>query len=315
MAVPVFFMLSGFLFFYKVGDLTRDVYGKKVRRRAATLLVPYILWNILMVARDLLLPVLKARSFSGFGDVMADMGNCLLWNHHSWADGIDWLGFSTWNSSPILTPLWYVRDLMVVVLCAPVIYFLVKRAGLAVVSVLGLLWLSRVGVSVPGFSAVAFFFFTLGAYFSVNGQNMVEQLYRFRWVALAVCAVAWPCLVWNFGDNSPLLSTLFRVFTTAAAILSVCVARLLICKGLVHAVPFLAKGTFFVFALHPFLLKLSMCRLTAPLTSFGYVGSSVAYMIAPFINAAICLGVYWLMGKFTPRILSVLTGSRVARKG
>lgn len=312
-AVPVFFMLSGFLFFYKTGELTADIYRKKMKRRAQTLLIPYILWNLLFVAKALLVAVTKSHSFSGIEEAMANLGSCLLWNHHSWADGIDWLGFTTWNSSPILTPFWYVRDLMVVVALAPAIYFLVKRTGLAVVGVLGLMWISRVGVSVTGVSAVSFFWFTLGAYFAIKGQNMVERLYKFRWVALTVCVVALPIIVWNFGQSDPLLSSVFRIYVTTAAILAVCVARFLIGREMVHVVPLLTKGTFFVFALHPFLLNLAG-KIVAPLCSLGYAGSTVAYLVGPFVNAAICLAVYWFMCRFTPRTLSLLTGSRVTQK-
>ena len=42
--VPLFFFISGFLFFYKP-DFTRGVYIDKLRKRVKTLLVPYLIWN------------------------------------------------------------------------------------------------------------------------------------------------------------------------------------------------------------------------------------------------------------------------------
>jgi fucose 4-O-acetylase-like acetyltransferase len=42
--VPVFFFISGFLFFYSV-DFNTDVYKRKIKSRVKTLLIPYIIWN------------------------------------------------------------------------------------------------------------------------------------------------------------------------------------------------------------------------------------------------------------------------------
>ena len=46
--VPLFFIISGFLFFYHK-DFNRDVYKQKLVSRAKTLLVPYILWNFIAI--------------------------------------------------------------------------------------------------------------------------------------------------------------------------------------------------------------------------------------------------------------------------
>ena len=36
----------------------------------------------------------------------------------------------------------------------------------------------------------------------------------------------------------------------------------------------------------------------------------VEYLTRPFAAIAICLAVYWLMQRFTPRLLAILTGRR-----
>ena len=45
-AVPLFFFISGFLFF-KEGYLDSDLYLKKLKSRVHTVLIPYLLWNII----------------------------------------------------------------------------------------------------------------------------------------------------------------------------------------------------------------------------------------------------------------------------
>ena len=46
--VPLFFIISGFLFFYRV-DFDSNVYQKKLRKRVRTLLIPYLLWNLIAI--------------------------------------------------------------------------------------------------------------------------------------------------------------------------------------------------------------------------------------------------------------------------
>ena len=48
-AVPIFFMLSGFLFFYKLEKFDMRVYVEKLKSRFRTLLMPYLIWIIIYV--------------------------------------------------------------------------------------------------------------------------------------------------------------------------------------------------------------------------------------------------------------------------
>ena len=47
-AVPLFYIISGYLFF-RGGSFDTDLYRRKLRTRASTLLVPYLLWNVIAV--------------------------------------------------------------------------------------------------------------------------------------------------------------------------------------------------------------------------------------------------------------------------
>ena len=49
--VPVFFMISGYLFFNNVERWNLHVYGGKLKRRLWTLFLPYVVWNILMAVK------------------------------------------------------------------------------------------------------------------------------------------------------------------------------------------------------------------------------------------------------------------------
>ena len=65
--VPIFFIISGYLFFFR-GDFNGHVYRQKLRKRVRTLLIPYILWNLIPI----LLHVLYLLPFA-FHQTVSDL--------------------------------------------------------------------------------------------------------------------------------------------------------------------------------------------------------------------------------------------------
>lgn len=117
LAVPCFYIMSGFLFYRSVNDIT-DVY-KKIKKRCKTLLVPYLLWNSIFV---LLFYVI----LNSFLAQYIHMTNSL--------QNIKDVLYAIINSS--LTPLWFIKDLLIYVAISPVIYILFKRRILLILTII-----------------------------------------------------------------------------------------------------------------------------------------------------------------------------------
>ena len=73
-AVPLFFFISGFLFFFKETGFGLKEYGQKLKKRARTLLVPYIFWNLAMLAIMYLGQVLFPGLLSGNNMMIGEYG-------------------------------------------------------------------------------------------------------------------------------------------------------------------------------------------------------------------------------------------------
>ena len=98
-AVPLFFFISGFLFFYNTHfDLT--VYQKKNKKRIHSLLIPYLIWNTVFF--------IFVHSLQFIYPSLAD-------NHKPFSE-LGWKGIldAYWNLSEGLIPLWFVRDLIII---------------------------------------------------------------------------------------------------------------------------------------------------------------------------------------------------------
>lgn len=108
MAVPLFFFISGYLFFCKTTNFGLREYGQKMKQRARTLLLPYVFWNLVMIAVMYFGQILFPGLLSGNNMMIADYSIK------------DWI-MSFWDISyrtgglhlPMNGSLWFIRDLMV----------------------------------------------------------------------------------------------------------------------------------------------------------------------------------------------------------
>ena len=119
-AVPLFFMFSGFLFFYKSEKLHFSDYKGKLTKRIRTLLIPYLFWNFTIILYYLLGRMLGLGSEYGSGFGFIDWLKP-FWNNYPVETNGEGIA-----SYPICVPFWYIRDLMVTVLLSPIIYYLLS---------------------------------------------------------------------------------------------------------------------------------------------------------------------------------------------
>ena len=192
--VPLFFFISGFLFFYN-SNFTKEVYINKIKTRIGTLFVPYIIWNF--VAFIILLIQVHpkvVRFFPLLKDYRVDIFSFLS---SFWVTNLP-ISMSG-SANPINTPLWFIRDLMVLVIASPVIWWLIKQLKFGIIVLLGLIWFFSLGerIGFPELCHQSLFFFPLGAYVGINKVDFVNFILK-----KSVCAyVPFLYIVMSFADS------------------------------------------------------------------------------------------------------------------
>lgn len=147
--VTSFAFISGFLFFYNAHDLSA-VYAK-MKKRMQTLLIPYMLWNIL----HSLYLIARSRGISGFlhGVITANwIRNMIAWDSspHFWY--IFKLLFWT-----VLAPLLFIvykdKRLLIVLLLLQLIYYIYKGSDILTSRHIYILyvWGGGIGIRFPDF--------------------------------------------------------------------------------------------------------------------------------------------------------------------
>lgn len=112
-AVPIYFAISGYLF-WKGNDLFQ--YKNKIQKRVYSLIIPYLLWNLLFIVAYCLLNMnFSFQTLYGFVNINANTFNDFM------------VSVFTGKGMPANYPLWYLRDLIVCSLLSPLLYLGVKR--------------------------------------------------------------------------------------------------------------------------------------------------------------------------------------------
>lgn len=318
--VPLFFFISGFLFFYHT-EFCSDAYKRKLHTRIKTLLIPFLLWNTitLLLKSARILPFIASldapiqgmefrfswiRLFNTFFNY--DKYNGILVTPDAMAE------IST-ASYPIAVPMWYVRDLMVMVLLAPAIYWMMKRKGAWIVISIGIIKYCVIPILLPhgGYPSqfvFALFFFSWGAYFSINRQNFVETMRQYKYLPFLYLPVAIIDTLTKRTDYNLYFHDAGVLLGIASVVI---VASYLVEKEKVRVNPTLANASFFIYALHPILLNpLGRVIIMTLHLSENTLVMLAFYFGVPTITIILCLGIYIMLRRYLPNVWILLTGGR-----
>ena len=312
-AIPSFFIISGYLFFRGTTEWNCEVYTSKLRSRVKTLLIPYLIWNLIYLIYiksssnpfDYVAPFVSNMSV---GDYFASFWNLIIGE----TGMTNWLGQPTPNHYPINFPLWYVRDLMVLVVLSPLIRLFVKHTRKWGLLMLALCYVSSIWPNYTGIQINGVLFFSVGAYLGVHQIDMVDWFRRHRRIIYPVAAVL-ALVTLYFGSiwttTGLRVYKFFVLFGTASTI---ALAGGLARQGKANMPALLSNSAFFIMAVH----MIEFCQLGDRLYRLIFspesaLGLTICYIVVPFMVAGMCIALFALLKKLCPPLLKLLNGGRV----
>lgn len=277
-AVPLFFLISGYLFFVGVENYNISTYKQKIAKRIKTLFIPYCAWNLFY-----LIPTLLKWASNG-GDYSVWYFLESIWIMPEQEGRIEIMTMAT----PVDPPLWFVRDLMVCMVVSPIIWYVIKRKWINYLFLLLLAIPWIVGMPFmfpfPGISFCSILFFSLGCYLAISTINVGVFLQNksLLWGSLTLfCVLAIVDLYtisYQIGEDSVAIKQLPYVFSTEA--LLGCLLYPMIASRIVRGRSIdSAKlgGAFSVFASHWIILSVMNAALKMMLPS--EIGELEAFLI------------------------------------
>lgn len=155
-AVPGFFMISGYLFYR---DFTWSRLGEKWSRRIRSVLIPYILWNFLY--------------YMGYV-----IGSRLPWMTEVVGKGV--IPFDLFTAVDAVINytynyvFWYLFQLILLILLAPVLYPVLKCVWSRTLFLLFLWWITAVKRELPFVNADALIYYSSAASLAISKPQWVE---------------------------------------------------------------------------------------------------------------------------------------------
>ena len=302
-SVPCFFLISGFLF-YRQQFFSKDIYKSKLKSRYYSLLKPYLIWNFIgfLIFLVKMHPILSSHfpSLVGFR-VDIEMFLLCFWDTN--------LPKDINIGGPIDFPLWYVRDLILLVVFSPVIYWLIRKLKIVFIAIMGVVWFFnlQMQMGIPSLSGQSLFFFPLGAYFAINGIDFIEKSTNLWWAIPVYFIIAVSKILLSMEP--------YNIYLPKATIVVGCIAvfrgayLLLERKHFKTNNNFLSNASFFVYAFHGLLISKLMNISISMIPSESPKTALCLFFTIPIITIIISLYIYKILLKF-PSVSKMLTGGR-----
>lgn len=314
-AVPTFFVISGYYFFYN-SHFSLAVYKQKLKKRIKTLLLPYIIWNSIMLinvfSHNLWDFFANGKSLSSIIDYCRKYGWFdLYWSCNEWEGRTNWLAEQITHTSPVLGTMWFIRDLIVVILFSPIIYWAIKNKGKLFLLLLFIINMSSIWISIPGLSDTALFYFTIGAYFSINKKNIVCELSKHKYIILSLITLLLPTIIYLNGKDTAIGNIIHPFFVLVLVATYFNIATIMVKKHYMMRFIVWGKASFFIFACHLILiLSFSDKIMLKCIPSNYWLLATMRYILTPLLCVWICYWLFFFIHRYTPKLCLVLTGDR-----
>ncbi|MDO4809394.1 MAG: acyltransferase [Eubacteriales bacterium] len=289
-AVPGFFMLSGYLFMKGIPSdsaaAEKEAVTGKLKRRVNTLVIPYLLWNAIYFV------IYLVTGRAQIGEIFEAV--------------------FLYRCNPVF---WYMFQLILITVLAPAVYYIMKKGRAAALILLAVIFTLAVLYAKLPFhycNEDALFYYCLGGYFMMRGtygDRHSSTMGTYLPFALTAAATAAFLLVRSVLPAD--LRNISEVGYRAAGALAVYFLTELVYekKGGIEVRPWM-KVNFFVYATHYMIIRIIWALETAAGLNGYQTANIITYLVMPAICVSAAYGLSVIMKKYVPKVYSALTGGR-----
>ncbi len=245
-AVPLFFCISGYMFFSNLEKFDFKIYSNKIKRRGKSLFIPYLFWNLAVIILFWVAQTFVPGLMSGSKKLIVD---------YSLKDFVYAFWATKENGNPMCYQLWFIRDLMVTFVLSPAIFCFIKKMKWSFIVILLFMWINSFEVSIEGISFVALSFFSLGSFFAINDINFILFLEKHSSKIYVLFTIMLCLMVFiyniNMGTSIEKLNYLNKLMTLIEIPAFFSLALQCANKYNLSIKPISISSTFFLYCFHP----------------------------------------------------------------
>lgn len=295
-AVPLFFLISGYLSFWDF-KATPDNFILKYKKRFFSLVVPFLIWSLWGILVFYILQSIPAFKAFFTHELIKDypigkMLNAIFLN-------------------PIPYQLWFIRDLIIFTILSPLIYFFVSR--ISYFSIIFLLFLWFFNVDLLYISNIGILFFSLGSFLAIKRIDMNPLKKKFPKL-IRLVFWAWMALLFikTYREAKGLPGTNYLgSLSIMTGLLAVWFNYDVLCgkKWLEEKIFYLSAYTFFLYAFHEPVLTILKKGILKVIGVSPY-SNLFAYLVAPILTILFSISVAIILKKHANRFYKIITGGR-----
>lgn len=296
-AVPIFFIISGFLFF-KDAQNEYPRFKQKILKRFKTLVIPYFFW--------VLFGVLFYYLMQSIPQSQAFFTKKLIKNYSS----TDWFNVIFVDIIPY--QLWFLRDLIVMVFLSPIIYFLVKRLNYFYLLILSIFWFCNQDNLF--FTSEAILFFSFGAFIAIKKPALISQsikkpvLFLIFWIAILIFKTILEYYVHKSSIQVSVALKISILIGIYAFWGFYDILKDIKMQRINFLLPIL-NYSFFIYVFHEPTLTI-IKKVLFKITGTSQISYLLIYAISPIITIILCYLVGATIKKIASKFYVFITGSR-----
>ncbi len=305
-AVPAFMFISGFLFFREGKQFGRKIYFRKLNSRLHTILVPYVLWNIIYFAVVFLLQSVSKNFNLLLHKPIANFSPqdffLLFWNLQ------DITHLSTDPIGPLATQFWFLQCLMVLIVLSPLVWLGNRYLHILFPLIILVADITNVIPAFPGIIVNTYVYFVLGAFFAIQTVSPTQFAVRFRPIIYSLFLMA--LIVLQYSTVSVLFYLVDDIKNIMLILILFDIASIAIRRNL--TIPkLLTNSSFFIYAVHIFvtcsITFIAKTELVPTRTEFSAI---TYYLLGTVLAIVVCVLIFTFSDRYCKTLTSFLTGNR-----
>lgn len=301
-AVPLFYLISGYLFFMKVPDGVKSI-GRKIRKRIKSLLIPYFIGCVFFVIFYSFIALLPWTS-----NLINSSSSIMPLFQKPYSIILISIFYDGGTGYPCAFQLWFLRDLILIVATSPLWYLCLKHLKWGFVAVVFVLTY----FDVPHVPFYSLFWFVLGGQLTKvkiemggNGRTKVAIFGLFLFLIISIIQLFFPDIInWSLLRIPIILLGIIGAWGLYDVVFG---KDFSLSRHQWFATA--CQFTFFIYLFHEPTLNI-VRKLIVVVLGKNELGYLTSYLISPWIFTVCAVFVGLLFRKYLPRVYNVCTGGR-----
>lgn len=298
-AVPLFFMISGYLFFINFKPTTEG-FITKFKKRFYTLIIPFLFWSIWGILFFFIIQLVPVTRNFFNGDLVKNYSIIKV--------------IYTIFINPLPYQLWFLIELVKYVIMTPIINIYISKFSYYSLIPLACLWFFDINLLVIRNDGILFFIIgCLLAIKHININKITEKrkkeayILTFIWVIILLFKTYFTLENVYFAKYMLKVSIVIGILVVWK-LYDVCIIKEVEKTRIFH----LTEYTFFIFASHEPILTI-IKKTMLKILGVSQISNLIVYLICPIITIGFAITIAMLLKQYAKTLYKIITGNRMIK--